>query len=292
MIPVYPCGTAVEMMRHVYEADYNFNQVGDNPTRVRWFFCADGAKWLDVPTVYNSDIWLDRKERDKAPGILGEIPGTRKYAKSKRPIGETGQGYCGTPEAWLGQSSDSPIGLEVDVTGSPLCCTGEENLGVDSDTAPWFSDVTGTMFLEPSPIYNVPIRYSAFAWELLSEGVPLGWFQPPYEVALLRDDLYGGNNLPPEFEAAFPGYQRSPFQCSAAQSDPDGGSFLYCDCGPFHYECTGPVDDTNRYVFGYAVLDAVGYVLFYELWSYARVILAVGEYIDVSFQIRHSWDLP
>jgi hypothetical protein len=108
-------------MRSCYEQDMQFDQAGELVTRVRWYFCPDGAEPLPWPTLFASSNWNWNSRIRLGPGELWHS--VRTYSKGQLPGPYTGKGgVCGPAEWWQnGVPSDAPP-LIYDSDNVPPCC--------------------------------------------------------------------------------------------------------------------------------------------------------------------------
>lgn len=108
MIPVNPCGRAMDALRSCYETTMRFPGVGLVP--VRWYWTDEPV--IEVETVYTShNHTREEGYEDYDTGQAGEVWGAeRRYYKGQAPLPSACSGPEGDEAAWLGLSDNtSPL---------------------------------------------------------------------------------------------------------------------------------------------------------------------------------------
>ena len=95
MIPIDPCGRAVDMLRSCYSTRMRFGTDPSQASKVQWYWCEPGAEALGIPTAFNSRNWI---LQDVWPA-LGEVQDVaRTWRDGSFPVLVTGNnGPCGPP---------------------------------------------------------------------------------------------------------------------------------------------------------------------------------------------------
>jgi len=86
---------AVDVLRNCYTVDMRLHRDSDKRTRVRWYFCDEGALRLPFYTVFGSRNYTDRPSGHLSH--LGEVQGTRRYYDGKNIGKFRGKCWVGSP---------------------------------------------------------------------------------------------------------------------------------------------------------------------------------------------------
>lgn len=97
-----------------------FSNRPDLLTPVRWYFAADDALPLPVPTRFGSGNWASQKYDWPGPGEV--LPRNRRWVNGSRNPRYTGQFQCGTDGQFLDGTLYPPGDFPRFADGVPACC--------------------------------------------------------------------------------------------------------------------------------------------------------------------------
>jgi hypothetical protein len=97
-----------DFLREPYEVDAVLEPGSGKVFRLRWYFCAPGAKALPFTSSVTSPTWATNADPRRDFGIQAEA--RRKFRPSERPAGALGRCYRGRRDQYLfGQTASDPF---------------------------------------------------------------------------------------------------------------------------------------------------------------------------------------